>query len=72
MASKEQAKEKFVNSVGSALAPRKMASKLSTYLGIPVSEGAAPIVNWTKVVKENAADLFEKMYANMQAAYRGR
>jgi hypothetical protein len=70
MASKEQAKEKFINSVSSALAPRKMADKLSTYLGFAVSETAAPIQNWKKIVAENAAELFEKCYQNTQAAYR--
>jgi len=70
MATKEQAKAKFVESVGSELAPRKMASKLSTYLGITVNEKAAPIQNWVKIVSENAGDLFDKMYEHMKAAYK--
>jgi hypothetical protein len=70
MATKETAKAKFVSSVTSDLAPRKMADKLSTYLGVPVSEGAAPIQNWIKVVARNAGDLFDKAYENMKAAYR--
>jgi len=70
MATKEQAKKKFVDSVTSDLAPRKMATKLSTYLGISVSESAAPIKNWIEVVGKNAEDLFDKMYENMRGAYR--
>jgi len=70
MATKEAARTKFVNSVTSALAPRKMATKLSTYLGVTVSESAAPIKNWVEIVTKNAADLFDKMYENMKAAYK--
>ena len=70
MATKDQAKKKFVDSVTSDLAPRKMATKLSTYLGISVSESAAPIKNWIEVVGKNAEDLFDKMYENMRGAYR--
>jgi len=70
MATKEQAKKKFVDSVTSDLAPRKMATKLSTYLGISVSEAAAPIKNWISVVAKNAEELFDKMYENMKGAYK--
>jgi hypothetical protein len=70
MATREQARQKFVNSVTSAIAPRKMADKLSTYLGIPVSENAGPIQNWVNIVARNAEELFDKMYENMRAAYR--
>ncbi len=70
MATKEQAKAKFIASVGSALAPKKMAAKLSTYLGQTVPESAAPIQNWVKIVSVNAADLFDKCYENMKAAYK--
>jgi len=70
MATKEQAKKKFVDSVTSDLAPRKMATKLGTYLGISVSETAAPIKNWISVVAKNAEELFDKMYENMKGAYK--
>ncbi len=70
MATKESAKKKFVDSVQSDLAPKKMADKLSTYLGISVSETAAPIVNWVKIVSKNAEDLFDKCYEHMKAAYK--
>lgn len=70
MATKEQAKKKFVDSVTSDLAPRKMATKLSTYLGISVSESATPIKNWVNIVGKNAEELFDKMYENMKGAYR--
>ena len=70
MATKEQAKKKFVDSVTSDLAPKKMATKLSTYLGISVSESAAPIKNWVSVVAKNAEELFEKMYEGQKGAYR--
>ena len=70
MATKETAKEKFVRSVTSSLAPKKMASKLSTYLGMTVSESAAPIKNWVDFVGKNAAELFDKMYDNMKSAYK--
>ncbi len=70
MATKETAKKKFIDSVTSDMAPSKMASKLSTYLGIPVSESAAPIKNWISIVSKNAEELFDKMYENMKAAYK--
>ena len=70
MATKETAKKKFVDSVTSEIAPKKMADKLSTYLGVSVSETASPIANWIKVVGKNAAALFDKMYENMKAAYK--
>jgi hypothetical protein len=70
MATKETAKKKFVESVGSDLAPAKMADKLSTYLGITVNSSAAPIQNWVKIVSKHAEELFDKMYENMKAAYR--
>ncbi len=70
MATRESAKKKFVDSVQSDLAPKKMADKLSTYLGVSVSEGAAPIVNWVKIVSKNAEDLFDKCYEHMKAAYK--
>lgn len=70
MATKDAARKKFVDSVTSDLAPRKMATKLSTYLGITVSESAGPIKNWKDVVAKNAEDLFDKMYDNMKEAYK--
>ncbi len=70
MATKDSAKAKFVDSVTSDLAPKKMASKLSTYLGVNVNESAAPIQNWVKIVAKNADDLFDKMYEHMKAAYK--
>ena len=70
MATKETAKEKFVRSVTSSLAPKKMASKLSTYLGMTVSESSAPVKNWVDFVGKNAAELFDKMYDNMKSAYK--
>jgi len=70
MATRETAKAKFVKSVTSDLAPRKMADKLSTYLGVSVSESAAPIQNWVKIVARNAEDLFDRCYENMKSAYR--
>ena len=70
MATRESAKKKFVDNVTSDLAPKKMADKLSTYLGVSVSEGAAPIVNWVKIVSKNAEDLFDKCYEHMKAAYK--
>ena len=70
MATKETARKKFVDSVTSDLAPRKMADKLSTYLGVSVSESASPIQNWVKVVARNAEELFDRCYENMKAAYR--
>ncbi len=70
MATKETAKKKFVDSVTSDLAPRKMADKLSTYLGVTVNESAAPIQNWVKIVARNAEELFDKAYEHMKAAYK--
>ncbi len=70
MATKESAKKKFIDSVTSDLAPKKMADKLSTYLGVSVSESSAPIVNWVKIVSKNADELFDKMYEHMKAAYK--
>jgi hypothetical protein len=70
MATKETAKKKFVDSVTSDLAPKKMADKLSTYLGVSVSESSAPITNWIKVVAKNASELFDRCYENMKAAYK--
>jgi hypothetical protein len=70
MATKETAKKKFVDSVTSDLAPKKMADKLSTYLGVSVNESSAPITNWVKVVAKNAAELFDRCYENMKAAYK--
>ena len=70
MATKEEAKKKFVESVSSDLAPRKMASKLSTYLGVTVSESAAPIKNWKDIVAKNAEELFDKCYEHMKLAYK--
>jgi len=70
MATKETAKKKFVDSVSSDIAPRKMADKLGTYLGISVSESSAPVQNWVKVVSRNAEELFDRCYENMKSAYR--
>ncbi len=70
MATKESAKKKFVDSVTSELAPKKMADKLSTYLGVTVSASAAPIQNWTKIVGKNAEELFDKCYEHMKLAYK--
>jgi len=70
MASKEEAKKKFVDSVTSDLAPKKMATKLSTYLGVTVSESAGPIKNWKEVVAKNASELFDKCYDHMKLAYK--
>ena len=70
MATKEAAREKFIRSVTSPLATKKMATKLSTYLGMPVSETASPIKNFSDIMKTAAAELFEKMYENMKAAYK--
>jgi len=70
MATKDTAKKKFVDSVSSTLAPKKMADKLSTYLGVAINENAAPIQNWVKIVGKNAEILFERMYENMKAAYK--
>jgi len=72
MATREEARQKFINSVTSPLAVRKMTSKLSTYLGIPVDETSGPVQEWVRLMREAAGDVFDKAYANMQAAYRGR
>jgi len=69
MATKASAKEKYVSSVTDPLAVDKMTDKLSTYLGITVSEASAPVKGWKKFT-EDADDYFEKLYRNMQAAYR--
>ena len=69
MATKASAKEKYTTSVTSPLAVDKMTDKLGTYLGITVSESARPIANWKKFAGR-AGDYFEKLYENMQAAYR--
>lgn len=71
MATKETAKQKFINSVTDPLAVGKMTDKLGTYLGITVSEGSAPVANWKKFTGK-AGDYFEKLFANMKAAYGGR
>ncbi|MFQ6117599.1 MAG: hypothetical protein ACE5LQ_04960 [Candidatus Bipolaricaulia bacterium] len=71
MATKTEAKEKYVSSVTSPLAVDKMTDKLSTYLGITVSEAASPVANWKKFAGR-AAEFFEKLYENMRAAYGGR
>ncbi len=70
MATKEEAKRKFVESVTSDMAPKKMAAKLSTYLGVSVSTTAAPIKNWVEVVSKNASELFDKMFEHMKGAYK--
>ena len=70
MATKETAKKKYVASVTSPLAVDKMTSKLGTYLGISVSESAAPIVNYKKFAGK-ADDYFDKLYANQKIAYGG-
>jgi len=69
MATKASAKEKYVSSVSDPLAVSKMTDKLGTYLGIPVSETAGPIANFKKFAAK-AGDYFEKLYKNMQAAYK--
>jgi len=71
MASKDTAKAKFVKNVGSSLAPAKMAAKLSKYLGVTVSESSGPVQQWKDIVQKHAEELFDKAYANMQAAYKG-
>ena len=70
MATKASAKEKYVDKVTSDLATRKMATKLSTYLGISVSETASPIKNFKDVMRD-ADELFERLYAGQKAAYGG-
>lgn len=69
LATKASAKDKYVSSVTSPLAVDKMTDKLGTYLGISVSESAGPIANYKKF-SGKAAEYFEKLYSNMQAAYR--
>lgn len=69
MATKTSAKGKYVSSVTSPLAVGKMTDKLGTYLGISVSESAGPIANYKKFAGK-ASDYFEKLYTNMQAAYK--
>jgi hypothetical protein len=49
-----------------------MTSKLSTYLGIPVNETSGPVQEWVRLMRDAAGDVFDKAYANMQAAYRSR
>lgn len=70
MATRAAAKEKFVNSVTSPLALTKMTTKLSTYLGISVSETSAPVKAWKDLMAKAASDLFDKCYDNMKAAYK--
>ncbi len=70
MATKDTAKTKYVNSITDPLAVAKMTDKMGTYLGISVSEGAAPVKNWKKF-SEKAGDYFEKLFKNMKAAYGG-
>ena len=71
MATKASAKEKYVSSVTDPLAVDKMTDKLGTYLGMAISEAAAPIANY-KAIAGRAGDYFEKLYNNMRAAYGGR
>jgi len=70
MATREAAREKFVNSVTSPLALTKMTSKLSTYLGVTVSETSAPVRAWRDLMSKAAGELFDKCYDNMKAAYK--
>jgi hypothetical protein len=70
MATKEAAKTKFVNSVTSPLALKKMTGKLSEYLGIKVDESSAPVKAWKDLMGKAASDLFDKCYENMKAAYK--
>jgi hypothetical protein len=69
VATKATGKAKYVSSVTDPLAVDKMTDKLSTYLGISVSESAGPIVNYKKFAAK-ADDYFEKLFKNQQAAYR--
>ena len=69
MATKASAKTKYVASVTSPLAVSKMTDKLGTYLGVSVSESSGPIANFKKFAGK-AGDYFEKLYTNMQAAYK--
>ena len=70
MATKASAKKKYVDKVTSDLATRSMATKLSTYLGISVSESAAPIKNYHDKMKD-ADELFERLFEGQKAAYGG-
>ena len=70
MATKASAREKFINSVSSPLAITKMTGKLSTYLGVTVSESSAPVKAWKDLMAKAAGDLFDKCYENMKAAYK--
>jgi len=70
MATQSSAKEKFVNSVTSELAIKKMTSKLSTYLGVTVDSSSAPVKAWKSLMSTAASDLFDKCYKNMKAAYK--
>lgn len=70
MATKAGAKKKYVDKVTSALATKSMAAKLSTYLGISVSESAAPIANF-KTKMADADALFDRLYEGQKAAYGG-
>lgn len=72
MATREEAREKFVTSVTSPLAVRKMTSKLSTYLGIPVNETSGPVQEWVRLMRDAAGDVFDKAYANMHGKHRNR
>lgn len=69
MATKASAKTKYVSSVTDPLAVSKMTDKLGTYLGISVSEASGPIANYKKFAGK-AGDYFEKLFTNMQAAYK--
>lgn len=70
MATEASAKEKFVNSVTSDLAVKKMTTKLSTYLGITVDTSSAPVKAWKDIMSKAASELFDKCYKNMKAAYK--
>ena len=70
MTTKAQAREKFINSVTSDLAVEKMTSKLTEYLGIPVDADSGPVKEWRDLMSTAASEVFDKCYANMQAAYR--
>ena len=70
MATKAGAKKKYVDKVTSDLATKSMASKLSTYLGISVSETANPIKNFKDKMKD-ADELFDRLYEAQKAAYGG-
>ncbi|NVM24211.1 MAG: hypothetical protein HWN68_20835 [Desulfobacterales bacterium] len=68
MATKAGAKKKYVDKVTSDLATKSMATKLSTYLGISVSETASPIKNYKDKMKD-ADELFDRLYEGQKAAY---